>query len=715
MAAAPTLKLAFILSATDKMSRIVDEAVKKSTNKLSAFERTTSKVGRGMMKAGATMVGAGAAIGGAMYGVARSTANAGDEAFKTAERVGMGAEEWQKIAYAARMSGVENNMLADTFSKLNKRVSDAAGGNKTYMQTFNDLGIKVKDSTGKLRGPMDVFGDLADIFAKVEDGPAKTALAMELFGDTGAKLIPMLNQGREGFKMLGDEALRTGNVLSNDATRASVKFNEDISRLTAGANGLKMTLGTALIPMLGELVTKFTAGITKVTEWLNENPKLANTISKVGIVLAGLLVTVGTASMMIGGLTYVAGQFGKVFRGVSKAIQVGTALFKAAKNGMLLFRIQYAALVVWSKIAAVAQWLFNTAMYACPIVWIIAAIMAVIAAVVLLVKNWDKVVAFFKKIWQKIKDIFAGVINWIKNIWSGITGFFSNLWGGIKNVAGKVWGGIKNVVGKAKEGVQNAWGKTKGFFSNLWGNIKSGAGKGWEGIKKLFLNYTPHGLIIKHWDKIVGFFSNIWAKIKNGITGAWSGIKNWFSNLNPVEWIRGAWDSVGGFFSNLGTRFFEWGKNLISSLWNGIKSVVNKVVDGIKNVGKKIANGFKSIFGINSPSRLFTEYGMNITQGLVIGIDKGGNAVENATGGLAAHTTQGIAENIHATPVAASNVYNGGNSGVSLTYSPQITIMGGASSETRDEFSKMLKQHANEIAAIVRRDAENSARLSFNT
>lgn len=50
-----TLKLAFILSATDKMSRIVDEAVKKSTDKLSAFERTTSKIGRSMMNAGTVM------------------------------------------------------------------------------------------------------------------------------------------------------------------------------------------------------------------------------------------------------------------------------------------------------------------------------------------------------------------------------------------------------------------------------------------------------------------------------------------------------------------------------------------------------------------------------------------------------------------------------------------------------------------------------------
>ena len=52
--------------------------------------------------------------------------------------------------------------------------------------------------------------------------------------------------------------------------------------------------------------------------------------------------------------------------------------------------------------------------------------------------------------------------------------------------------------------------------------------------------------------------------------------------------------------------------------------MVDKIVEGMKNIGRRIANGFKSILGINSPSRLFAEYGLNITQGLVVGLDRGG-------------------------------------------------------------------------------------------
>lgn len=151
--AANTLKLAFILSATDKMSRIIDEAVKKSTDKLSAFERTTSKIGRSMTKAGTVMLGASAAVGGSILAVGKSTADYAGDMYDMARGAGIGVEAFQKLAYAGRMSGVETEKLSASLVKFDRMVAEATGGNKTYMQTFEDLGIKIKDSAGNLRQP----------------------------------------------------------------------------------------------------------------------------------------------------------------------------------------------------------------------------------------------------------------------------------------------------------------------------------------------------------------------------------------------------------------------------------------------------------------------------------------------------------------------------------------------------------------------------------
>lgn len=582
--AANTLKLAFILSATDKMSRIIDEAVKKSTDKLSAFERTTSKIGRSMTKAGTVMLGASAAVGGSILAVGKSTADYAGDMYDMARGAGIGVEAFQKLAYAGRMSGVETEKLSASLVKFDRMVAEATGGNKTYMQTFEDLGIKIKDSAGNLRQPNEIFEDVADIFHNTEDGIGKTALAVELFGKSGADLIPMLNDGKAGLKAFYAEAERLGLALSNEMIAKGDAFSDQLENIGEQVKGVKLQLGAALIPALSAATEKISKVIDKITKWVQENPELAATIGNIAMTTGKWIAILGTAAIAIGSVAFIILQFRKAFRAMSDAVTIGISIFKNIKNTFLVVDKAMKGYTKTQKLATVATKLFNKALKANPILTIISLIIALGAVVYSVIKNWDKIAAWFKKLWDAIVGIFKAAWEAIKKVWSTVTGWFSNLWGGIKAGAGKAWEGIKNTINKAREGVQKAWGSVKGWFSNLWGNVKS------------------------------------------GISNAWGGIKDWFSNLQPVEWMRGAWENVGTFFENLGPRFYEWGKNLLQGLWNGITSMVDKIVEGMKNIGRRIANGFKSILGINSPSRLFAEYGLNITQGLVVGLDRGGQS-----------------------------------------------------------------------------------------
>lgn len=669
--AANTLKLAFILSATDKMSRIIDEAVKKSTDKLSAFERTTGKIGRSMTKAGTVMLGASAAVGGSILAVGKSTADYAGDMYDMARGAGIGVEAFQKLAYAGRMSGVETEKLSASLVKFDRMVAEAAGGNKTYMQTFEDLGIKIKDSAGNLRQPNEIFEDVADIFHNTEDGIGKTALAVELFGKSGADLIPMLNDGKAGLKAFYAEAERLGLVLSDETTAKGDAFSDQLENIGEQVKGVKLQLGAALIPALSAAAEKISKVIDKITRWVQENPELVATIGNIAMTTGKWIAILGTAAIAIGGVAFIILQFRKAFRAMSDAVTIGISIFKNIKNTFLVVDRAMKGYTKTQKLATVATKLFNKALKANPILTIISLIIALGAVVYSVIKNWDKITAWFKKLWDVIVGIFKAAWEAIKKVWSAVTGWFSNLWGGIKAGAGKAWDGIKNTISKAREGVQKAWGSVKGWFSNLWGNVKS------------------------------------------GISNAWGGIKDWFSNLQPVEWMRGAWENVGTFFENLGPRFYESGKNLLQGLWNGITSMVDKIVEGMKNIGRRIANGFKSILGINSPSRLFAEYGLNITQGLVVGLDRGGAIVENATEGVAMQATRGITQSMQSSTVNTSTIVGGGNTGPSITYAPQITFAGSTTQEVRDEFGKMLKQHANEIMELIRKYEENKTRLSF--
>lgn len=617
------------------------------------------------------MLGASAAVGGSILAVGKSTADYAGDMYDMARGAGIGVEAFQKLAYAGRMSGVETEKLSASLVKFDRMVAEATGGNKTYMQTFEDLGIKIKDSAGNLRQPNEIFEDVADIFHNTEDGIGKTALAVELFGKSGADLIPMLNDGKAGLKAFYAEAERLGLALSNEMIAKGDAFSDQLENIGEQVKGVKLQLGAALIPALSAATEKISKVIDKITKWVQENPELAATIGNIAMTTGKWIAILGTAAIAIGSVAFIILQFRKAFRAMSDAVTIGISIFKNIKNTFLVVDKAMKGYTKTQKLATVATKLFNKALKANPILTIISLIIALGAVVYSVIKNWDKIAAWFKKLWDAIVGIFKTAWEAIKKVWSTVTGWFSNLWGGIKAGAGKAWEGIKNTINKAREGVQKAWGSVKGWFSNLWGNVKS------------------------------------------GISNAWGGIKDWFSNLQPVEWMRGAWENVGTFFENLGPRFYEWGKNLLQGLWNGITSMVDKIVEGMKNIGRRIANGFKSILGINSPSRLFAEYGLNITQGLVVGLDRGGAIVENATEGVAMQATRGITQSMQSSTVNTSTIVGGGNTGPSITYAPQITFAGSTTREARDEFGKMLKQHANEIMELIRKYEENKTRLSF--
>lgn len=659
------------------------------------------------------MLGASAAVGGSILAVGKSTADYAGDMYDMARGAGIGVEAFQKLAYAGRMSGVETEKLSASLVKFDRMVAEATGGNKTYMQTFEDLGIKIKDSAGNLRQPNEIFEDVADIFHNTEDGIGKTALAVELFGKSGADLIPMLNDGKAGLKAFYAEAERLGLALSNEMIAKGDAFSDQLENIGEQVKGVKLQLGAALIPALSAATEKISKVIDKITKWVQENPELAATIGNIAMTTGKWIAILGTAAIAIGSVAFIILQFRKAFRAMSDAVTIGISIFKNIKNTFLVVDKAMKGYTKTQKLATVATKLFNKALKANPILTIISLIIALGAVVYSVIKNWDKIAAWFKKLWDAIVGIFKAAWEAIKKVWSTVTGWFSNLWGGIKAGAGKAWEGIKNTINKAREGVQKAWGSVKGWFSNLWNGVKNVTGKAWQGVKSVFLNYTPYGLIYQNWDKVTGYFSNLWGNVKSGISTAWGGIKDWFSNMQPVEWMRGAWENVGTFFSGLNTRFYEWGKNLLQGLWNGITSMVDKIVEGMKNIARKIATGFRSILGINSPSRLFAEYGLNITQGLAVGLDQGGAVVENATDGVAMQATRGITQSMQSTTMNASTIVSGGNTGPSITYAPQITFAGSTTREARDEFGKMLKQHANEIMEMIRRYEDNKARLSF--
>lgn len=85
------------------------------------------------------------------------------------------------------------------------------------------------------------------------------------------------------------------------------------------------------------------------------------------------------------------------------------------------------------------------------------------------------------------------------------------------------------------------------------------------------------------------------------------------------------WEPITAFFASLPNKFRKYGSLIVTGLIEGILSMTKWMMEKVKTFAVNIAETFQASMGIHSPSRLFSEYGGYLTEGLAIGIDRGQN------------------------------------------------------------------------------------------
>lgn len=188
--------------------------------------------------------------------IVRTAANFSDEMGKAAQKVGLTTESLSKLKYAADLSDVAFEGLQTGVRKLSSNLVTAAQGGKDAKEAFALAGIQIRDTAGNLKASDVVLAEIADRFASMPDGVTKTALAVKLFGKSGADLIPLLNSGSDGLRDMGDEAERFGLVIDQKAAKAAENFNDNVTRLGSAIEGLKITASGPVIGALADLTTE---------------------------------------------------------------------------------------------------------------------------------------------------------------------------------------------------------------------------------------------------------------------------------------------------------------------------------------------------------------------------------------------------------------------------------------------------------------------------
>lgn len=184
-----------------------------------------------------------------------------------AQRTGISTQALQELEYAAGRSDVSLDEMAASLGQLGKSALAAKNGSEESAQAFRALGVSVTDGSGKLKGSEELLLELADAFASTPDGLEKTALAMKVFGRSGASLIPVLNGGREGLEELRTEAHEFGLVMGGEVLESGQGLNAVLEQSRAMWTGLKQILAGPFLQPLREIGEEF-------VKWRKENAGL---------------------------------------------------------------------------------------------------------------------------------------------------------------------------------------------------------------------------------------------------------------------------------------------------------------------------------------------------------------------------------------------------------------------------------------------------------
>jgi phage-related minor tail protein len=334
--------------------------------------------------------------------------------------------------------------------------------------------------------------EVANAINGIDDATVKNQLGVSVWGtmfeDQGQNIIDVLIGAQNETFNLQDGMQGLNDKTSELDSSPAVQMKQAIGELKL-----------ALEPVLGVI-----AGvISKIAEWVQNNPQLAATITTI-ITVLGILMGIFMALTPI--ITAIATASGAL--GVS--------------------------------MGAIAA----------PVLIVIGVITALIAIGVALWKNWDtikeKAGVIFKNVKNAIVNAFQVAKDFIVNTWNNIKQFFSNTWNGIKNNATNIFNNIKNAISNAfnavKKSISKVWNSIKSFLSDLWNGIKDTASSVFNGVKDGIVD-AFNGVK----DKVTGIWDSIWGTIKRFINKIIDGMNSMIGGLNKIsfsvpDWVPG----VGG-------------------------------------------------------------------------------------------------------------------------------------------------------------------------
>ena len=370
--------------------------------------------------------------------MAKGAIDAADNMNDLSQKTGVSVERLSQFDQAAKASGTTLEAVSGAMVKLGRNLAESDTG--PAAKALTQLGVSATDASGKLKTTDQIMLEVADRFKTMPDGAQKSALAIQLFGKSGADMIPLLNGGRKAVESLSV-------TMTGKFAKGADEVNDKMVSLQTKLVELSVKLGTALMPVLMRLTDVLVGmadGFAAMPGWLQ------GTIAGVAGLLLVLPTLVSTLSGLIGIVKVISGlKLAATIASWAAAAGPAMGVISAAFTGLLTF-------LTGTLLPALL------AFFSGPVGWTVLAVAAVVAMAIAFRKPLGQFITWlgsvFKKGWDGfvdniLKKPITAYFKWWKSNWDKAGDFvltvFKNVRGAVVTVFGAITGTIRGVIAGA--------------------------------------------------------------------------------------------------------------------------------------------------------------------------------------------------------------------------------------------------------------------------
>lgn len=438
------------LNAVNREVEFLTKELEDAEKKAKDFNATCEKIGAtakemgdkltGAAKAFTPVSAAGAAVAAGLGAAAVSAGKSADDINTLAKVTGLSTEQIQKFAYASDLIDVSLDTLTVSMSKMIKNMDTARRGTGTAAEAFDALHVRISNADGTLRDSQDVFEDVIKKLGRMQNETERDAAAMAIFGKSARELNPLILGGAEALRELGDEAEKSGLILSQESLDGANALNDELDTLKATAAATKNAIGAELAAALLPLMRDLTEVLKGTMEWLRG--------------LDGeTLKWIATVALLVGAVAPVLGFLGQMAFGINQL------MILLPKLGAAMGALKGITAGVGTALSGVGSFLLSWPGLILAIVVAIAIAGDDIQAALgklddflkgIFEKDWTEVFgsagevvngffAHIQNLWDSIKKVLDGVIDFIRGVF---TGDWERAWKGVSKIFEGVFGGL---------------------------------------------------------------------------------------------------------------------------------------------------------------------------------------------------------------------------------------------------------------------------------